>query len=334
MKATPLADARPDGVRRGHVGRLVVGVDGSESSDQALRWALREADSVGADVLAVLAFGPLGRPGDLDTLTSDDLDQLSAAASALLHSVVARVGQGAEVSTTTVYDEPVAGLLKLLRPTDVLVLGSRGWGRVRRLLLGSVATQCLQQHPGTVVVVRGESVPENPVPENPAARDERPVLVGVDGSQDSIAALRWAAEFAGRQTVSLRIVQAWAWPHSLHPTTRSVVERNREFDRVRAELRTLVRTALAETGRLRELRYAIDVIEESPSAALTSASDGEVQLLVVGRGGPSALRRRALGSTALSCALNAATSVAVVATASSSTDAGSTPEKPTPEEPS
>ncbi len=321
MTASPLTSAGAERPRPDERPRLVVGVDGSEGAKQALRWARREAGALGAEVLAALAFGPLGRPWELDALETRDLDELSSAAQALLDDAVAEVppprtgetgptGDPAvsppsspAVSPLTVYDEPVDGLLQLTRPTDMLVLGSRGWGRFRRLLLGSVATECLQQHPGTVVVVRGD------VP----GADERPVLVGVDGSADSLAALRWAAAHAVRHGASLRIVRAWSLPTSLHPTLRSLTDRNRELGHARSELRTMVRTALAEMGGLHGLSYSIEVVEDSPTSALTAAAGA--QLLVVGRGGPTALRHRPLGSTALSCALNADTSVAVVATA-------------------
>ena len=294
--------------RRADAPRLVVGVDGSTGGEQALRWALREA-TPGQEVLAALAFGPLGRPPDLDALQTGHLDELVPAAKSLLEKAVAQVTGSAElpaagtVATAAVYDEPVAGLLELLRPPDVLVLGSRGWGRLRRLLLGSVASQCLQQHPGTVVVVRGAV----------ATDDRRSVLVGVDGTPDSLAALTWAAEFAVRHGAPLRAVRAWSAPASLHPVLRSVYDRQRAFGHARAEPRRLVRSTLtAASGDLGELDVATDVLDGSSAATLTGEADQRYQLLVVGRGGATALRHRRLGSTSLSCAVNAATSVAVV----------------------
>lgn len=292
--------------------RLVVGVDGSPGAEQALRWAVREAATLPADrpvtVLATLAFGPLGRPPELDALETGHLEDLLPAAQSLLNKAVAQVAPSEDVSarvvisTATVYDEPVSGLLELLGRADVLVLGSRGWGRLRRMVLGSVASQCLQLHPGNVVVVRGTVPPS----------DNRAVVVGADGSPDSLCALRWAAEFAVRHHTPLRVVRACSAPTSLHPSLRSVTDRQRELDRARADLRRFVGSTLAKVYGSDELHVTTDLVDDTPTAGLTAASEDACQLLVLGRGGPTALRRRPIGSTALSCTLNAGSSVAVI----------------------
>lgn len=139
--------------------RIVVGVDGSSESREALRWTLEEARLRDATVRAVHAWGNpflftpgFGPPEDFE------FPALHEAAEKLLSSTVAEVaGENPDVEIEEVAGEgPAASVLvEQAKGADLLVVGSRGHGGFVGLLLGSVSQQCAHHAPCPVVIVRG-----------------------------------------------------------------------------------------------------------------------------------------------------------------------------------
>ena len=132
---------------------IVVGIDGSEHADLALAWALDEAEVRGARVRAVLTWSFFGQ-GDaglgMGTHESD--------AAAALDAVVQRVAgdRAALVDQVLVNDLPVAGLLDQASTGAMIVVGSRGVGGVKGLLLGSTSRSLVERANVPVVVVPHE----------------------------------------------------------------------------------------------------------------------------------------------------------------------------------
>lgn len=142
------------------VGKVVAAVDGSDGSRAALRWAAREAAAHGAHLVAVEAweFSPLIFAADVPV----QVDELRATVERHLHEVVVdELGEEpvVPVEERVVEDAPVPALLGLVDPHDVVVIGSRGHGGFRGLLLGSVSQQVAHHAPCPVVIVRP---PEEP----------------------------------------------------------------------------------------------------------------------------------------------------------------------------
>jgi nucleotide-binding universal stress UspA family protein len=154
---------------------IVVGVDGSEGSDDALRWALAEARLRGAPLRAVHVYqsprvpvmGPgLGTAGGLPdpaVLTEKSAELTQAAetdAQNLIEEALRRVGggslEGLEIERSAVEGAPAQTLIESARDADLLVLGSRGRGGFLGLLLGSVSQQCAQHPPCPVVILPPE----------------------------------------------------------------------------------------------------------------------------------------------------------------------------------
>jgi len=139
---------------------IVVGVDGSEESKEALRWALEEALLCEASVRAVYAwhdpylvtpgFGP---PQDFAP------DALRERAVELLDAIIADVASDSEVHVDATVAEGRAAsvLVDAADGADLLVVGSRGHGGFVGLLLGSVSQQCVTHAPCPVLVVRGRT---------------------------------------------------------------------------------------------------------------------------------------------------------------------------------
>jgi nucleotide-binding universal stress UspA family protein len=128
-------------------GRIVVGVDGSPNSVAALRWALREAASRHADVVAVYAYAP------------DGVGATSSGARTALASVVERVTAAPHVVEALEHvavAAPAPTLLHAAAEADLLVLGARGTGGFAGLRMGGVSMHCVHNAPCPVVVVPGE----------------------------------------------------------------------------------------------------------------------------------------------------------------------------------
>ncbi|MEU6466551.1 universal stress protein [Streptomyces sp. NPDC046976] len=141
--------------------RIVVGVDGSEGSRQALNWAVRQAELTGGWVEAVIAWdvpqfhGALGwmPPSSSDEAALEGRAQ-SEVTSAVEEAVAAH--PTVQVSTVARYGTPASVLLEASRDAALLVVGSRGLGGFKGLLLGSVAQHCVQHAHCPVLVLRGQ----------------------------------------------------------------------------------------------------------------------------------------------------------------------------------
>lgn len=134
---------------------VVVGVDGSSGAEAALRYAIEEARRRGAALRIVGAWfvsssAYMGVP--LPTNFVEDSER--AAATSIERSLEA-VGRPADVPLETVIarGQPAAVLVAQAATADVLVVGSRGLGGFRELLLGSVSQACVHHALCPVIVV-------------------------------------------------------------------------------------------------------------------------------------------------------------------------------------
>ena len=133
--------------------KIVVGVDGSDASRAAVRWAADEARLRGVALTAVEAweFSPLIFAADVPVA----LDELRASVVEHLRATVAdEVGDGLDVNELVIEKAPVPALLGECDPDDILVVGSRGRGGFAGLLLGSVSQQLAQHSTCPVVIIR------------------------------------------------------------------------------------------------------------------------------------------------------------------------------------
>jgi nucleotide-binding universal stress UspA family protein len=141
--------------------RLVVGVDGSESATSAVRWAAREAHLRGATLELVsvweVSVSSVGYGLGFSEISGDLLKGLQQNAEEVLATaleVAREVSAGIEIETRTVEGQAADVLVRAARDADLLVVGSRGMGGFRELLLGSVSQQCAHHAICPVVIVR------------------------------------------------------------------------------------------------------------------------------------------------------------------------------------
>lgn len=142
-------------VENGRRGRIVVGVDGSVSSNEALRWAARQAELTGARIEAVMAWAvavtafPLTTPVPAYDLAPQVEERLEG-----IIGQVRREFPSVEISGAVREGWPGRALLAAAEDADLLVVGSRGHSGVTGLLIGSVSEYCATHVACPVVVVR------------------------------------------------------------------------------------------------------------------------------------------------------------------------------------
>jgi nucleotide-binding universal stress UspA family protein len=141
--------------------RIVVGTDGSDTSRNALSYAFAQADARGCElVIANAWFLDLsgGRPIEIAAAAAEQLEEEQRAL--LERQVAGPASRHPSVVTrqVVVRDEPAAVLTRLSADAELLVIGSRGRGGFRSLLLGSVSRRVLHTAECPVAVVRPDAV--------------------------------------------------------------------------------------------------------------------------------------------------------------------------------
>jgi nucleotide-binding universal stress UspA family protein len=191
------------------------------------------------------------------------------------------------VARRTPCDEPAPGLLRAADHAELLVVGARGLGGFRGLLLGSVSQQCLHHARVPIAVIRTTAVatPGVPAPGR--------IVVGADGSPASNAALRWALGEGTARGATVEVVHAWEPPAIYGPVPGSD-----PFDPGTLE-ESAHRLVDDVVGRALAGPAAVDVrrtvVAGGPAAALLDAAKG-ADLVVVGRRGLGGFGRLLLGS--------------------------------------
>jgi nucleotide-binding universal stress UspA family protein len=283
--------------------RIIVGVDGSEESKAALVWAVRRADASKAEVTAVLAWTYVNHhsPHDPKLLEAEyDVDDALKTLDTIL---VATLGAdaAAKIKRSAVCDSPVQALLDVSDGAALLVLGARGVGGFKALLVGSVSQECLHHATCPVAIVRGDA---RELPER-----TRRIVVGVDGSEPARRALGWALDAARGHGAEVEVVIVWAFPYVTGEVLTGVT-----FDpsTLAAGANEVLDEALeaADTGGL--VAPVIRTVVSGPSAAALLEVAADADLLVVGSRGLGGFRQLLLGSVSHQLAHHAECPVVVV----------------------
>ncbi|WIV56409.1 universal stress protein [Amycolatopsis nalaikhensis] len=284
---------------------VMAGYDGSEQARSAVDWAAREAGSRGCALAVVNVVhwpipGPRLVPG-----TDEATQELTARtqAEALLADLADELGESwpeLTVRTSVESGRTAETLAGLARQAELLVIGEAGQGGLPRVVLGSTAAEVLHTCERPVVVVRPAGSPDG----------TGPVVVGVDGSDISSAAVAFACDFADRHRRELVAVHAWTdLPmHAMEPTGGWA----EDWQDIRRRGQELLAESLADHARRHPdvvVRRTISL--DRPARALLDAADGAA-LLVVGSHGRGTLGRLLLGSVSHAMIYHAPCPVAVV----------------------
>lgn len=267
--------------------RIVVGFDGSEGALLALDWAAAEAGRTDS-VLEVHAAYPAGYSFVTSAEVREEMGRLAEQGVDHVHEVAPNVVTKAVGSDTS----PVAALVEASKGADLLVIGSRGLGGFRGLLLGSVSHKCAMHAHCPVVVVRPTEKSEDELQQTWQPSDR--IVVGVDGSPSSTDALRWAFSEAERTGGTVVAVTCWIWPARFNwavPTPVTMAEDAEAIVRDAVEpLKTAHPEVLVETK----------VIPNHPAPALVAESE-RARMVVVGSRGHGEFVGSLLGSVSEYC---------------------------------
>ena len=153
----PVAVIHPDATPTGPV---VVGVDGSAAADVAVRYAFDAAQRRGAELVAVRCWTDPSIDGPFPAfLTPAEAHAIESEQRALLDQSVAfwaRRYPSVPVRLDLVHDQTIPELLRRARTAQLMVVGSRGHGRITGLFLGSTSTAVISRGHSPTVIVRAD----------------------------------------------------------------------------------------------------------------------------------------------------------------------------------
>lgn len=270
---------------------IFVGVDGSDVSKHAVRWAAREAGL--RDVPLVIGHAlqkwlyempQHAAHGDVGLWAREDAERLLRDAATVARDAEPDV----EVTTRLLSGDARPALLDAAANASLLVVGGRGEGGFTGLVLGSVAHGVAGHADIPVAVVQG-----------PTGAPGREIVVGVDRSSSSDAALDLALEEAHVRNVRLRVVYAW------RPVSAALAEAWL-FASPEAVLRAehadeeAARAALADVVAAKAASYPDVKVDEElemghPTDVLVRAA-ADADLLIVGRRGGGLFSHLRVGS--------------------------------------
>ena len=275
---------------------IVVGYNGKNHSREALLWAAAEAARRDAPLLVVYAANYPGMTlGPGPGLLEPDPGALDAAQEVTVRGVSEALAAFPDlhVAGATEVTSPSEALVEESASAGLLVIGSRGYGRVVGALLGSVAFAVAARAKCPVIVVKDESA------ERPVGPDHR-VVVGTDGSPQAAAAVGFAAGRAALASASLEVVTCTGE----HPDLGA--------EQLRASAALIARSTAEQ---LRHTHPGLGVttrVEDCPAERTLVDASSDAGMVVVGTRGRGAFEGMLLGSVSHAVIHGAQCLVAVV----------------------
>ncbi len=279
-------------------GSVVVGYNGRDHSRKALAWAAEEAARRAVPLIVLFAANYPGmnvEPGP--GLFERDPQALDAAYEVTERGVAEALAiqPGLEVLGATEVTSAAQALNEASKNAALVVLGSRGYGRIMGALLNSVAFAVAARASCPVVIVKDESRERRVGPVHG-------VVVGTDGSEPAIAAVRFAAARASEAGAALEVVTS---------TGGHLVENIDEHELLAHAAQIAEAAADDVHARHPALHVTIRVEDRPADVTLIEASAG-AGLVVVGTRGRGAFEAMVLGSVSHSVIHGADATVAVV----------------------
>jgi len=286
---------------------VVVGIDGSETSTAAAVWAAGEAGRRGARLVLLYSY-VLYAYGSKDAALPGSVpyEEAEIAADQLLSDATDAVRDAypdAQVEVLQQHEAAATALLEVTGEAALTVIASQAKHQTVETLIGSVATYTAEQSQGPVVVLRGNAA---------ATPATGPVVVGVDGSNESESAIDFAFEAAAQRGVPLHAVHAWHG--SPVQGFRRTFHLDVDHDAADADQLAELTTALADrAASFPDVTAEPVVLRGHPQSVLLDyAAKQGASLLVVGARGVGGMLEQALGSTSRGLLARADVPVAVV----------------------
>lgn len=265
---------------------IVVGIDGSESALEAAVWAAKAAERQGKSLTILAAYETQAAAyAPALVIPQDVIDIIRKEAEENVHTAAAKARTTApsvDVTGKVVEGRPSPVLIDASHDAALVVVGSRGLGGVRGLFLGSVGVDVAAHAASPVVVYAGPGGPG-------------PVVVGIDGSELSEAALSSAFEQASQLGTKLKVVHTWTDLAS--DALNGYGLDADQLQRLADEAHEVVAERIAGFGSdYPDVEIERVVVPDGPANQLIEHAT-DAQLLVVGSRGRGGFRGLLLGST-------------------------------------
>lgn len=270
---------------------VVVGVDGSAASSGAVAYAANTAAKRGIPLMLVTSYtmpaamfaeGMIPPQPVFDELERE-CQPIIEAAEATARSVAPEV----EVSHAVVEGNPAQVLIEYSRKAKLIVLGSRGLGGIKGMVLGSVSA-AVASHAFCPVVVTREDTDD--------ANSSGPVVVGIDGSEVSAKATEWAFAEASARGAELVAVHTWMDPQVQAAAAGIALTEDDWSQLEEQQNQTLAERLAGFASRYPDVSVTRHVTRDRAVRALVEQSQG-AQLVVVGSHGRGGFAGMVLGST-------------------------------------
>lgn len=256
-------------------GTIVVGVDGSPSAETALRWAVGQARLERRDLTLLHAvsldpafMAPPEANGNLVDILRQDARALLESSRALVDELVGETAVRPTVRCLQRLQDPRTALVELSREAALVVLGSRGRGPVRSMLLGSVGAAVTDRADCPVVVIRPHA----------AGLVRRGILVGVDGTDRSAPAIEFAYRQASLQQLPLTVLHCYVVPASVVSGSWAGVEEHQGLEQRRL---LLAESVAGMTEKYPDVHATLELAHGLPDQNLVERS-ALMDLVVVG----------------------------------------------------
>lgn len=285
-------------------GTIVVGIDGSQPSTRALRWAVEHAAAEHRPLTLVHTISAV-TPAFIDAAIVDAREAqqaLNAAGRKVLdaaHEEVDRLAPGLDVIDVLELEDPRTLLLKMSEGATMVVVGSRGLGQVRSLLLGSVSVALVRHAHCPVVVVRPGKM----------GTERKGIVVGLDALPESQPALEFAYREASLRDLPLTVLHSrWTFLAGTEEAAYLPAESAVAPESVRVALAEAV-AGMAE--KYPEVTVTTELTQGRAQEALVRLGE-RMNLIVVGAHQARGLHRILSGSVSVAVVEHASCPVAVV----------------------
>lgn len=272
---------------------VVVAVDGSEASQNAVRWAANTANKRGVPLRLAASYtmpqflyaeGMVPPQELFDELQSETMDMIEAA-----RVVAHEVAPDIKIGYVIAEGSPIDMLLDMSSDVTMIVMGSRGLGGLSGMVMGSVSAAVVSHADCPVVVVRSD----NHVTET---NKYGPVVVGVDGSDVSQRATEFAFEEAQARGAKLVAIHTWM-DMQVQASLAGLAAAQQEWEIIEKEQTTLLKDRLQPLlERFPDVEVEMVITRDRPVRALEDCAHN-AQLVVVGSHGRGGFRGMLLGST-------------------------------------
>ena len=272
---------------------VVVAVDGSPASNNAVRWAANTAAKRDVPLRLAASYtmpqflyaeGMVPPQELFDDLQRETLHKIDDA-----RELALSVAPDIRIGHAVAEGSPIDMLLEMSREAAMIVMGSRGLNGLSGMVLGSVSGAVVSHASCPVVVVR----------EDNAVTDENkygPVVVGVDGSEVSRRATEVAFEEAQARGAELVAVHTWIDSQVQAPGAGFAITEDR-WQQAHDEQSELLENYLRDLGQsYPNVRVRKVITRDRPVRALAEAAEG-AQLLITGSHGRGGFKGMLLGST-------------------------------------